>query len=96
VKELQQTKNSRDALELVVEQVKLETKEEKESTDRLEHGLIAEYNPILNNMQAEERSEKENINLIAQKINQYRQVIEELKENINPMNPLEVREKRKE
>jgi hypothetical protein len=37
--ELQETKNGRDALELVVEQVKLKTKEEKEHVDRMEQGL---------------------------------------------------------
>jgi hypothetical protein len=44
--DLQHTKNGKEVLELVVEQVKLETKEEKECTDRLEQGLNATYNRI--------------------------------------------------
>jgi hypothetical protein len=48
---LQETKNVRDALELVVEQVKLETKEEKECVDRMEHGVKVDYNCIRDNAQ---------------------------------------------
>jgi hypothetical protein len=65
---LQHTKNGKEALELVVEQVKIETKEEKECTDNLEQGLIVAYNRILNSVQATESSVEENINLIMQKI----------------------------
>jgi hypothetical protein len=39
MQDLQHTKNGKEALELVVEQVKLETKEEKECTDRIEQGI---------------------------------------------------------
>jgi hypothetical protein len=46
---LKHTKNGKEVLELVVEQVKLETKEAKEHIDRLEKGLNAAYNQILNN-----------------------------------------------
>jgi FtsZ-binding cell division protein ZapB len=46
-------------------------------------------------VQATERSAEEKINLIVQTIDQYRKEIEELKENLNPMTPPEVREQRK-
>jgi len=39
--ELQHTKNGKEALESIVEQVKLETKEEKEHAIIIEQGLIA-------------------------------------------------------
>jgi hypothetical protein len=39
-------KNGKEALEFVVEQIKFETKEEKECADRLEQGLNATYNQI--------------------------------------------------
>jgi archaellum component FlaC len=45
-------------------------------------------------VQALDRSIDEKINIIAQTIEGYMQEIEELKEKINPMTPLEVREKR--
>jgi hypothetical protein len=64
-KELQHTKNGKEALELVVEQVKLETKEEKECTNRMEQGLTVVYNRIPDSTQAENRSAEEKLNLIA-------------------------------
>jgi FtsZ-binding cell division protein ZapB len=94
---LQETKNVRDTLELVVEQVKLETKEEKECTDRMKHGLKVAYNFIPDNAQTSEKSVEEKINLIVQTINQYKQDIDELKERLNPMTPLEeLRSEKKE
>jgi FtsZ-binding cell division protein ZapB len=44
--------------------------------------------------QVEERSVEEKITLIAQTIDQYQWEIEQLKENLNPMTPLEVKEQR--
>jgi hypothetical protein len=96
VAKLQETKNVRDALELVVEQVKLETKEEKECADRMEHGVKVDYNCIPDNAQTSEKSAKEKINLIVQTINQYKQEIDELKKRLNPKTPLEVREEREQ
>jgi voltage-gated potassium channel Kch len=43
VTNLQPTNNVKEALELVVKQVKIETKEEKECVERLEHGLNSTY-----------------------------------------------------
>jgi predicted nucleic acid-binding Zn-ribbon protein len=50
------------------------------------------YNRILENAQALERSEMEKIKIISQTIEGYMQEIEELKENLNPTTPSEVRE----
>jgi hypothetical protein len=62
--ELQHTKNGKEALESVVEQVKLKTKEEKEYADKLEQGLNATYNRILNIAQTTKSSIEEKIKLI--------------------------------
>jgi hypothetical protein len=70
--ELHQTKNNRDALKLVVEQVKLKTKEEKEHANRLEQGLTEMYNRIPIITQVVKRSAKDNINLIAKIIDHYK------------------------
>jgi hypothetical protein len=47
-------------------------------------------------VQEVEISAEEKINLIAQTLDQYMQDIKELKENLNPTTPLEVREQRKQ
>jgi len=46
VAELQHTKNSKEELELVIMQVKLETKDEKYREDRLKQGVVAAYDII--------------------------------------------------
>jgi hypothetical protein len=54
------------------------------------------YNHIPDNAQAENTSAEEKLKLISQTIEHYRQDIEELKENMTPTTPPEVREKRKQ
>jgi hypothetical protein len=49
--ELQQTKDNREALELVIEQINIETKDEKDHIDRLEKGLAVAYEKILKSVQ---------------------------------------------
>jgi hypothetical protein len=44
--ELQHTKDNKEGLELVLEQVKLETKDEKDRADRIEQGLVVAYDRI--------------------------------------------------
>ena len=53
----------------------------------MEHGLTKVYTHIPNSVQAKNRNGEENINLIAQTIDQYRKDIEYLKETLNPMTP---------
>jgi hypothetical protein len=65
-------------------------KEEKEHTKKLEQGITMVYDRILDNMQAPDRSENENIKIIAQSIGIYRKEIKDFKQKINPMNPHEV------
>ena len=60
----------------------------------MEHGLTTVYTCIPNSMQAKNRNGEENINLIAQTIDQYRKDIEYLKETLNPMNPPQVIEQK--
>jgi hypothetical protein len=60
--ELQDTKNSKDSLELVVEQVKLETREEKKFLDK---GLETIYASIPDIVKALEKSVEEKISLIS-------------------------------
>jgi predicted nucleic acid-binding Zn-ribbon protein len=50
------------------------------------------YDRIPDNAQAPKRSAEEKIKIISQTIEGYRQKIEDIKENINPMTPLEVPE----
>jgi hypothetical protein len=52
--ELQQTKDNKEELELVLEQVKLETKDEKDHVDRLEQGLVVAYEKIPKSAQTTE------------------------------------------
>jgi hypothetical protein len=94
--ELQETKSDKEALELVVEQVKFETKEEKERADKIEQGVTTVYNHLPDSMQAESPSTEEKLNNISQTIDHYRKQIEELKEKLTPTTPPEVREQRKE
>jgi hypothetical protein len=51
---LQQTKDIREELELVLEQVKIETKYEKYLAYRLEKGLVVAYEKIPKNAQMTE------------------------------------------
>jgi hypothetical protein len=51
---MQQAKDNREELELVLEQVKMETKYEKNHTDRLEQGLTVSYDKIPKNAQTTE------------------------------------------
>jgi hypothetical protein len=48
---LHHTKDNKDELELVLEQVKLDTKEEKDHVDKLEHGVIVAYDKIPQSVQ---------------------------------------------
>jgi hypothetical protein len=43
---LQQTKDNQDELELVLEQVKVEIKDEKDDANRLDQGLAVAYEKI--------------------------------------------------
>lgn len=83
-----------EMLQNTCDQLTLE-KEEKERVDKLEQGLTTIYDRILDIVQAPERSAEEKIN-ISQKIEEYRQEIEELKENLNPTTPPEVQEQREQ
>jgi archaellum component FlaC len=53
------------------------------------------YNHIPDNVQVEKKRAEEKLNLIAKTIDQYRQEIEELKEKLNTVTPMKVREQRK-
>jgi chromosome segregation ATPase len=79
-----------EMLQITCDQLTTKKEEEKEHIDKLEHRLTKTYNRIPDNAQAPERSIEEKINLISQTIDQYKQEIEELKERLNPMTPLEV------
>jgi hypothetical protein len=59
-------------LELVLEQVKIETKNEKYRVDRLEQGLVVAYGKILKSAQMIEPTMTQKIDQIVKKIDQYR------------------------
>jgi hypothetical protein len=68
--ELQQMKDNREELELVLEQVKLETKDEKYHVDRLEQGLVVAYDKIPKSAQTTELTTMQKlIRLCKQSIN---------------------------
>jgi hypothetical protein len=94
--ELQQTKDRKEELGLVLEQVKLETKDEKDHADRLEQGVVAAYNRISNSAQITEPTTTQKIDHIVQTIDQYRQEIKTLWEQLIPTTPPEVKEQRKQ
>jgi hypothetical protein len=76
--ELQHTKDNKEELELVLEQVKLETKDEKYHMDRLEQGVVVAYDRIPKSAQIAEPTTTQKIDQIVQTIDQYRQEIENL------------------
>jgi hypothetical protein len=52
--ELKQTKDNKESLDLVLKKVKLETKDKKYRVDRLEQGLIVDYDIIPKRVQPAE------------------------------------------
>jgi hypothetical protein len=59
-------------LDLVLEQVKLETKDEKDHDDRLKKGVVVAYDRIPKSMQIAEPTKTHKIYQIVQTIDQYR------------------------
>jgi DNA-directed RNA polymerase specialized sigma54-like protein len=87
---LQTARNGKEALELVVEKVKLETQEEKQHTDNLEKKLKEVFTRIPDNTQAAMSNAKEQIQIIVQTLEDYKKEIEDLKEKLTPTTPPEV------
>jgi hypothetical protein len=83
-------------LELVLEQVKLETKDEKDRTDRLEQGVAVAYDRIPKREQIAEPMTTQKIDQIVQTIDQYRLEIENFREQLIPTISPEVKEQRKQ
>jgi predicted nucleic acid-binding Zn-ribbon protein len=94
--ELQVTRNGKDSLELVVENVKWETKEEKKHADNLEWKLKEVFTRIPDNMQETMNNAEEQIQIIAQTLEDYKKDIEELKENLTPTTPPKVTDEREQ
>ena len=92
--ELHQTKDNREELELVLEQVNLKTKDDKYHMDRLEEGLVVAYDRIPKSAQTTERTMMQKIDHIVQTIDQYRKEIEKIQEQLIPTNPPEVKKQR--
>jgi hypothetical protein len=84
---LQHTKDNKEELELVLEQVKIETKDEKYHVDRLERGVVVAYEKISKSVQIAEPITTHKIDQIVKTIDQYRQDIENLQEQLLPTNP---------
>jgi hypothetical protein len=68
---LQETNNGKDDLELVVDQVNLETKEEKQCIDNLEKKLKEFFTRIQDNVQAAMRNVEEQIQIIMHTLENY-------------------------
>jgi hypothetical protein len=76
--ELQQEKDKWDVLELIYEQAKLETQEERERVNGLEQKVVGTYEKIPKTAQRAELTATEKIDQIAQEIDQYQKEIENL------------------
>jgi hypothetical protein len=63
--ELKETKNGKDALEMVVEKVNMETKEENQCKDKLEKKMKEVFTIIPDSAQEAMRNDKEHIQIIA-------------------------------
>jgi hypothetical protein len=61
---LQQTKDNQDELELVLEQVKVEIKDEKDHANRLDQGLAVAYEKIPKSAQSTELTTTQKIDQI--------------------------------
>jgi hypothetical protein len=93
--ELQQATKKRDTLEIICEQAKFETQEERECMNGLEQKVAGTYEKIPNTTQRDVLTVVEKIDQIAQEIDQYQKEIENLQEHLTPTTPPEVREQRK-
>jgi flagellar hook assembly protein FlgD len=76
---------------LVLKQDKLETKDEKDHTNRLEKKLVTAYEKIPKNAKMVKLTVTQNIDQIVKTINQYQHEIEHLWEKLTPTTPLEVK-----
>jgi hypothetical protein len=61
---LQHTKDNKEGLELVLEQVKLENKDKKDQADRIEQGLVVAYDRIPKRVQIAEPTTTQKIDQI--------------------------------
>jgi hypothetical protein len=93
---LQHTKDNKEDLELVLKQVKLETKDEKYHVDRIEQGVVVAYDRSPKREKTEDPTTRQKIDQIVQTIDQYKQEIKNLQEQLIPTTPLEVKEQRKQ
>jgi hypothetical protein len=94
--ELQQAMEKRDTLEIICEQAKFETQEEREHRNRLEQKVAGNYEKIPNIEKNDELIAVEKIDQIAQAIDQYQKEIENLREHLTPTTPPTVKEQRKQ
>jgi predicted RNase H-like nuclease (RuvC/YqgF family) len=79
-----------EMLQVTCDQLISKKYKEKENVDNLEQGLTKVQYRIPYNAQAPERRKEENVQIISKTIDGYKKEIEELKQKINPTNPLEV------
>jgi hypothetical protein len=82
-------------LEIICEQDKFETKEERERRNRLEQKVAGTYEKIPNIVQKDELTAAEKIDQISQEIDQYQKEIKNLRKHIMPTTPPVVKEQRK-
>ena len=93
--ELQQTTKKQETLETVCTQAKSEMQEEKECRNELEHRVEDIFGKLPTTTQGSELQAAENIDQIAQAIDQYQKEIETLHGQIRPTTPPAVKEQRK-
>jgi hypothetical protein len=80
----------------VIEQVQLETREEKQCADKLEQKIKEVFTKIPDSTQTSMSSVEEHIHIIASMLEYYKKYIKELKENLTPSTPPEVTAEREQ
>jgi hypothetical protein len=94
--ELQQATKKREALETVCAQAKFETQEEKERKNEMERRVEEFFVKLPTIAQGNELPAAENIDQIAQAIDQYQKEIKTLHGQIRPTTPPAMKEQRKQ
>jgi hypothetical protein len=93
--ELKQATKEQDELKVGYKKAKSETEEEREHLKGLEQKVVGTYEMVPHATQNEEVATMENIDRIAQAIDQYNKEIENLQEHLTPTTPPTVKEQRK-
>jgi len=94
--ELQVTRDGKEALEMLIEYINMDTQEKKQWLDKFEKKMKEVFTKIPKSVQEAMRSGEEQIQIIVQILEDYKKEIEDLNENLTPTTPLEVTTEREQ